>query len=254
MRLLILLLILPVRLWACEFSVGTINFWHYPHNAEERREQLRQQMQKDTPDIMAFTEAFKFANGFSLYNDFIEISKYQGKRLVANNWGFIQDGIAGASHLPTLQHKTYRLPETTVNSRQALLISTYQTCSGPVVVITAHLSPHDKNEFRRMAQMKFIAEKIREIHEPVILAGDLNAGYKSKIFDEIKKMGFDDVMPNAVSTFDPSSPYSDTKKPYRYDYIFFRKSELKLTEPAEIFFKDHPVSDHWGLRASFQKL
>lgn len=235
-------------------SVGTQNLFHHNNQMTKRLEHFRKS-QNEIAEIMGLQEAAQWKTTPTLYDAFSQLPHFNGLRQITNSLGIMTEGIALLSSLDSRNLKSLELPNTALFSRQ-FLISGYFG-KDEVFVINLHLSPFPQNRFRRMDQVQFVLRFLENENPgvPTIIIGDLNDSYDSEPILLLRNQGFQDVFEGKEVTFDPGrNPLITEKKlsPSQLDYILYRPRELKLRE-ASIIFKENWISDHYGIKATFEK-
>ncbi|HXH29668.1 MAG TPA: endonuclease/exonuclease/phosphatase family protein [Bacteriovoracaceae bacterium] len=239
------------------FTIGSQNLYHYNTRLPERLLHLRQEVGNgDIPQIIGFQEAARWRGKMSLYDSFIGLTGYQGIYQNTNEYLLMNEGMALASNLPSKKVWSVELPETEMFSRQFINAGIYYVDGNKeILVINVHLSPFEKNQWRRIAQVKFLLEIIQRYNElPVVVIGDLNDQYGSEVLGLLRASGLVDVLDGQEATYDPdSNPLVTDQRfgPSRLDYILIQPEKLEVVK-AELMFKENWVSDHYGLKAKLK--
>lgn len=251
---LVLLLMLALNAYGKSFTVATQNLWHYTHHWKERKQNLIDGLSEFVPDIISFQETFKYTfSGKSLFNIFLGITNYNTHFFKTHNVIVVKEGLANASRFRMKHPYRKLLPYNKFFSKRPLLVSTIETPIGEVKVMNLHLSPYPDKKYQRIAQIKYVAKLIKRRFKDdnLIILGDFNQPDDGTFFDPIKDLGFVRTMSDDACTYCADNPFVNNGIISKIDYIFYRPSKLKLVN-AQRIFKNHPISDHYGVSAEFE--
>lgn len=153
-------------------------------------------------------------------------------------------GLALLSKFPVAGVENCRLPVITAENgnTRAFLKATLKLPKGKKMIVgVAHLDY--RNDSSRLRQSKIIIQMFKNIKDPVLLLGDLNANTDSKEIINLKKIFIDTNSPKYV-TFPASAPKE------KIDYIMISKDHyLKTVEEP---FLNVPYSDHLPILSSIR--
>ena len=128
-------------------------------------------------------------------------------------------------------------------------IATIRVSGGRWTIVNVHLESYEGYKLGlRQKQVAEILETTKKNHaESLIVAGDLNADYKSPAVQMLFKSGFDNLIERCVT----SQP--TTRDGYNYDWILFRSEsgQAMAQEPVKIL-NNINNSDHYPLFATFR--
>ena len=183
-------------------------------------EQMAEYIKTEQPDLVALQECdWKTIRqrapqqaGKAFVNELAYHTGLFGLYGKAIDYGTGYYGVGLLSKYPIIKSERVFLPNPAPQKEQrVMLIAEIELPDKSVLTfISTHLEVSSAKT--REAQIKFITEKIKSIHSPIILAGDFNAIPTS---EEINK-GFPDWF-NATDTV---YTYSTSKPEIKIDYIF----------------------------------
>jgi endonuclease/exonuclease/phosphatase family metal-dependent hydrolase len=262
-----------------KLRVATLNIWNKAGPWPERRALIRSELERLRPDLLGLQEvlrltanpeadqASEIAAGFGYEIAYAPAADY-GSGLMFGN--------ALLSRYPLRETRTLPLPGIESGESRALLYALVETPWGALPVFVTHLNWKLHHGVYRLAQVRFIVERIFELAPvdesrlPPVLMGDMNADPDS---DEMRFLrGLACVEGRSVYfadswiyagdtspgfTFDRRNPFAALahEPPRRIDYIYVRGPDKKLRgEPLETrlaFSTPGPgevyPSDHFGL-------
>jgi len=237
------------------FTVATANLWHYPKDAKNRRLALKRELSHHTLDLVAFQEVWHWMGVRSLFREFLSLTGQRGYFKQTNFLGVMFEGLAFSSRNPIQNFFSIELPFSRVFSRRFLIGGRWTAPGGnPIWVLNTHLSPYEEETDRRRTQIQFIAKWIKTHlkNQDLLLMGDFNESTHQEIFSPLKNIGLASSFPIGNCTYCDSNPYISLNQDRRYDYIWSRLKNYGL-ESSGYFLKETPVSDHYGVQATFKR-
>jgi endonuclease/exonuclease/phosphatase family metal-dependent hydrolase len=255
--------------------VVTLNIWNRQGPWERRRELIRAGLVELNPDLIALQEVLHMDG--QPEDQATEVVPPGYHVVFGSGWhigGGLHIGNAIASRWPIREHHTFALETAPGEAGRCLVHALVDGPAGAIPFYVTHLDWKFHLGPFRLAQCRFIAERILEgpSELPPILAGDFNAEPDS---DEIRFLGgkhypdgkavyFADCFgvsgEGAGHTFARRNPYAvkPVREPdRRIDYVFVRgpdKQGRGDTREARVVF-DQPAddgvwpSDHFGVLA-----
>jgi endonuclease/exonuclease/phosphatase family metal-dependent hydrolase len=260
--------------------IVTLNIWNRGGPWEARLAAIRAGVADLDPDVMGLQEvlrspedgldqAAQIAQGFGYSIAF-------GEAMPIGAGSF---GNAVLSKFPVARSQTFQLPALDAEEPRCLVFAELDAPFGKLPFFVTHLSWRFDQGYIREAQVKAIAQHVRELAPaggfPPVIVGDFNAvphsdeirfmtglcslGVKSVCFTD----AFGVVGHGEGTTFSRRNPFAtDLREPdRRIDYIFVRgPHETGLGEPidSQVCF-DRPVNgvyptDHFGVVANIRAL
>ena len=259
--------------------IVTLNIWNQSGPWLERLRGIRAGLADLLPDVIGLQEVLR-PNGGEAPDQAALIAEGLGYDVAygaAFESGGIAFGNAILSKFPVRRSEVFQLPRQDTDEARCLLFAEIEAPFGPFPFFVTHLNWRFHEGYVREAQVKAIAEHIRNlapIHGfPPVVVGDFNAAPDA---DEIrfmkglcslggKSVYFADVFGNVGrgegTTFSRQNPFAtDLREPNRrIDYIFVRGPDGRgRGEPldAHVCF-DRAVdgvypSDHFGVSATIR--
>ncbi len=257
--------------------IATLNIWNRSGPWEERLAAIRELTQQLSPDVLGLQEvlhplADEGPDQAALIADGLGYSI-----AFAPAWdaGGIEFGNAALSRFPILHHETIPLPDGGTSERRCMLHAQLDTPWGVLPFFVTHLNWRFHEGYVREAQVKRIAEAVRERAPiaglPPVLVGDFNVSPDS---DEVRYLRglcslgtkgayFADAFAvagdgSAGATYCRRNPFAAElcEPDRRIDYVFVRGPDVRRRgEPIEArLCFDRPVgnvypSDHFGVTA-----
>lgn len=267
--------------------IATLNIWNKSGPWPLRRELIRRDLAALSPDVLGLQEVLRLAGddagavgpqadqaaelalGLGYEIAFAPAMSYGGGLLFGN---------ALLSRHPLREQAHFPLPERDAHEARVLLYSLVETPHGLLPVFVTHLNWKLHHGSIRLAQVRFIVDKIFELcpvddgRLPPVLMGDFNAGPEA---DEIRYLSghatiegrsvyFADAWVHAGDgpgyTFDRQNRFAALahEPPRRIDYIFVRGPDRTFRgEPLSTrlaFAQSEPSpdgelwpSDHFGV-------
>jgi endonuclease/exonuclease/phosphatase family metal-dependent hydrolase len=237
-------------------KIATLNIWNKAGPWPERLRLIRTQLAELAPDLLGLQEVLRLSNppaGLTPEGDqATEIAQglgYQSAYAPAADYGSgLWFGNALLSRHPIRESHAIALPGAESGEHRALLYALVETPFGALPVFVTHLNWKLHHGSIRLAQIRFIVERIFELAPiddqqlPAVLMGDMNAEPDS---DEIrylrglatiegKSVYFSDAWRYAGDgpghTFDRRNRFAAIahEPPRRLDYIFVRGPDRKL--------------------------
>jgi endonuclease/exonuclease/phosphatase family metal-dependent hydrolase len=259
--------------------VVTLNIWNRGGPWEERLDVIRGELLDLEPDVVGLQEALR-PKGTDVPDQARQIADGLGYD-VAYGAAYEGDGYefgnAVLSRFPIVRSEVLALPKLDAPESRCLVFAELDAPFGKLPFFSTHLSWRFNEGHVREAQVKAIAERIKQLCPidgfPPVLVGDFNATPDS---DEIRYLKglcslggrsvyfadtFGIVGRGDGTTFTVRNPYAtDLREPdRRIDYIFVRGPDQRgRGEPldARVCF-DRPrngiyASDHFGVRATIR--
>lgn len=144
-------------------------------------------------------------------------------------------GVGILSKYPIIRSERLFLPKTGDTEQRVILAADIELPGGKVLTfICTHLEVSSSED--RMAQIKFIEKYVKKLRNPVIIAGDFNAGPDSEEIGIMNKRWKD--MTDKELTFSTQEPS------VKIDYIYCRPQEKFILKSTEVK-KDLKLSDHF---------
>ncbi|MDP7572464.1 MAG: endonuclease/exonuclease/phosphatase family protein, partial [Myxococcota bacterium] len=196
-------------------------------------------------------------------------------------WG--GSGLAVLSRLPILDARLHRFRPAGVAERihqadylggKGFTECVLDTPRGEITLIDTHLqaayAPRERYHYvpLRTAQVVQLADHLRRIERPLILAGDLNLREESAEYSILTGLsGVTDAaaaLDRRQDTWLPANPYTseETDPPARIDYLFSRAGRERVLTPIsiervfdetiQIANRTAALSDHAGLIGEFE--
>lgn len=161
-------------------SVATLNLWNLADPAPQRLDVARRGLAALAPDVLMLQEAVRVADyGIDQAAELAEglgLPHVAQAHLPAGPFPF---GNAIASRFPLRDVTVLPLPREGTDENRSLLLARAETPFGPLPVATTHLNWKLNEGHVRVAQVRFVVERLtaftREGDLPAVLAGDLNA-------------------------------------------------------------------------------
>lgn len=265
-----------------KLSLLSINVWDLPITLPGTKRRLRRgrlltQLPAAGADLVLIQEAFRP----SLRRDLVAAMRgyhTDGQMLGRRRWVLLAmdtaGGLATFSRWPVLETRyqpSFRLrgmkPDERIG-RKGVLWTTLDTPAGPLTIGNVHLYAGNRPVDARVrtAQTGRITRGMDSIRGPVILGGDFNISREVEIpdrgpsaFDVMERTGFREIADGrseGIETMDPRrnpwARYSPWHKPgRRLTQIFYRGPGIRPVGRPRLVLDDLPVSDHFGLLATF---
>jgi endonuclease/exonuclease/phosphatase family metal-dependent hydrolase len=257
--------------------IATLNIWNRGGPWEARREAIRADLGDLEADVVGLQEVLRptTAEAPDQAKQIADGLGYHIAYGAAFDFGGVEFGNAALSRFPIIRSETRALPQLDAPESRCLLFAELDAPFGKLTFFVTHLSWRFNEGHVREAQVKAIAQHVKElcpIHGfPPVLVGDFNATPDS---DEIRYLKglcslggrgvyfadtFGIVGRGDGTTFTSRNPYaSHLREPdRRIDYIFVRGPDQRgRGEPldAHVCF-DRPrdsvyPSDHFGVSAT----
>jgi len=258
--------------------IVTLNIWNRGGPWDERLAAIRAGVADHAPDVIGLQEVLRPASGAG-FDQALQIADGFGYHIgfgVAMKTGDFSFGNAVLSKFPILRSQTFELPQLDAEEPRCLFFAELDAPFGKLPFFVTHLSWRFDEGHIREAQVKAIANHIRDLAPasgfPPIIVGDFNATPDS---DEIRFMtGLSSLGARSVyfadafgltghgegTTFSRRNPFAtDLREPdRRIDYIFVRPDQRGRGEPLDssVCF-DRPVNgvyptDHFGVMANIR--
>jgi endonuclease/exonuclease/phosphatase family metal-dependent hydrolase len=259
--------------------IVTLNIWNQGGPWPERLVAIRAGLRELSPDIVGLQEVLHPTTGEAA-DQARQIAAGFGYHVAygaAFESGGVEFGNAVLSKFPIVRSQVFELPCLDAPEQRCLVFAELDTPFGPVPFFCTHLSWRFHDGYVREAQVKTIAERVKELAPiagfPPIVVGDFNAQPDA---DEIRYMkGLCSLGGKSVyfadtfaivgrgdgTTFSVRNPFAtDLREPERrIDYIFVRGPDPRgRGEPldAHVCF-DRPhgnvyPSDHFGVSATIR--
>jgi endonuclease/exonuclease/phosphatase family metal-dependent hydrolase len=263
-------------------TVLSINIWDLPITLPGTRRRLRrrrllERLPAMDADLVLLQEAFRP----SLRAALAEVMHgYHADALLGakRRWGpitldasgglltFTRWPVLGTRYEPSLAVRGMKLDERI--GRKGVLWTVIDTPAGPVTIGNVHLyagnGPVDARV--RTAQTGRIVRGAARAAEPIIIAGDFNIARETEIpdrgrsaFDVLARAGFEEVADGTsagLETMDPRrnrwARYAPWHRPARrLTHMFYRGAGVRPRGVPRVVLDDPPVSDHFGLLATF---
>jgi endonuclease/exonuclease/phosphatase family metal-dependent hydrolase len=259
--------------------IVTLNIWNRGGPWPERLAAIRSGMTELEPDVIGLQEVIRSTDGDAL-DQAAQIADGFGYHIafgIAMKTGGVDFGNAVLSRFPVVRTQTFELPQLEAEEPRCLVFAELDAPFGKLPFFVTHLSWKFDQGYIREAQVKAIAQHVRELAAPggfpPVIVGDFNATPAS---DEIRFMtGLCSLGGRGVHFFDAfgiaghgegitmshHNPFaSEYREPdRRIDYIFVQGPDQKgRGEPLEcrVCF-DRPVNgvyptDHFGVTATLR--
>lgn len=270
--------------------IATLNIWNKSGPWKERLGLIRAELASRTPHILGLQEVLRLlppggapyvpAEQTCQATEIAAGSDYRIAYAAAADYGGgLMFGNAVLSRFPILEERAFILPSLDSGESRSLLYALCESPFGPLPVFVTHLNWKFHQGNVRLAQVRFIAERVAELAPvrsgtlPPVLMGDFNAEPEA---DEIRFLRGLSVVENRSvffadawvyggdggpgATFARNNDYAAVAREpsRRIDYIFVRgPDELLRGEPmtTEVAFatpSSGPTgriwpSDHFGL-------
>ena len=270
--------------------IATLNIWNKSGPWQERLQLIRTELHARSPHILGLQEVLRLLPpGGAPYVpapetcQATEIALGSDYRIAyaaaADYGGGLMFGNAVLSRFPILEQRSFILPSLDSGESRSLLYALCESPFGPLPVFVTHLNWKFHQGNVRLAQVRFIAERVAELAPvrgatlPPVLMGDFNAEPEA---DEIRFLRGLSVVENrsvffadawvyggdgsAGATFARNNDYAAVAREpsRRIDYVFVRgPDELLRGEPmtTEVAFatpSSGPAgriwpSDHFGV-------
>jgi endonuclease/exonuclease/phosphatase family metal-dependent hydrolase len=257
----------------------TLNIWNRGGPWEERLAVIRAGLADLEPDVVGLQEVLR-PTGSEGPDQAAQIAEGLGYHIAYGasfDTGGIEFGNAALSKFPIIRSEVLQLPTVDAPERRCMVFAELDAPFGKIPFFVTHLSWRFNEGHVREAQVKTIAERIKQLCPvegfPPVLVGDFNAAPEA---DEIRYLkGLCSLGGRSVyfadtfgimgrgdgTTFTSRNPFAtDLHEPdRRVDYIFVRGPDQRgRGEPldAHVCF-DRPengiyASDHFGVRATIR--
>ena len=264
--------------------VATLNIWNKSGPWKRRLDLIRRELGQLSPDVLGLQEVLRLraddgdeGNQAADIADGFDYERVYGR---ASDFGEgLEFGNAVLSRFPIVESRCVALPGAESGETRSMLYALLDSPAGRLPVFVTHLNWKLHHGSVRVEQVRFIAEKVKEIaptrgpNLPPVLMGDFNAEPES---DEIRYLrGLATLDAQSVYfadawihggdgspgyTFDRENRFAALahEPPRRIDYIFVRGPDWKFRgEPMNTRLAFHraeasgegPVwpSDHYGV-------
>jgi endonuclease/exonuclease/phosphatase family metal-dependent hydrolase len=247
----------PTRADEMCIDIATLNLWHSSKNLQLREDRFKKALKHRKPSLFAVQEAATTSPKGNGLEPRVLSRMYRHRFFHGTNrWPWMKEGLALHSQFPILEQGSVRLPHDRWGSKRRAIWARIRVGTARLLVVNTHLSPFRVRRFERRAQIAALVSVIQKLAHPtesVVLLGDFNDTLESGVLDPILNDGFEEVLPSGDSTYCQSNPWVTTSEG-KIDHIFVKASrDAHAPRPsvadAEIWLKDTPVSDHYGVKA-----
>lgn len=242
--------------------VLTLNIWKDEGDLAARLETIVAECRLLQPDIICLQEVYAdakidagewLAHALGLTRVGVRAREKRRSGVLSSS------GLALLSRLPLLAEENLDLPTSSADGGRKALYGVFETASGPLRVVSLHLS-HIKGEegdFLRSQQSAAVWSWVSQGWDhPIILAGDFNATRKAACFDLLAQpedlFGTDSLLPRASSLRDQPNALID-------HILLAGRGRWKLSGAALCFTEADDAtgcfaSDHFGILADFDPI
>lgn len=244
----------------------TLNLWNVNEPLQIRMDNLAAYLEDARPTFLAFQEVAKVG----LAPQIVDIVGNLGYQ-----WNYLEtesamtpgrDGLAVCTLGVIIDSRSLRLPISDGDDRKQIQVVTVDYAGEQLTIFNVHLTFGDRNQSVRRAQVQILLNDVLRTSGPFLICGDFNETPTSPgVIDLLSAAQLrlvdawaycNDRSHNSPGyTFDPQNRFLDPDivEPSRYDYVFasthimVRSCDVVLDEKGYSI----PVSDHYGLLASF---
>jgi len=270
--------------------LATLNIWNKSGPWQQRLPLIRNGIEASSPDVLGLQEvlrlvgadptAYSPANATCQATEIASDLGYEVAYAKASDYGGgLWFGNAVLSRFPILESRSFALPSLDSGEQRSLLFTVLKTPFGQLPVFVTHLNWKLHHGYVRLAQVRFIAERVAECAPirseflPPVLMGDFNAEpdadeiryLRGLSVQEGKSVFFADAWVygsdgSVGATFARDNAYAAVAREpsRRIDYIFVRGPDTNLRgEPIRTALAFHepahgaegPIwpSDHYGV-------
>lgn len=235
-----------------EISVGTLNLWHYTTDYDKRLNNLFHK-KSQLPQFLGVQEAWNYRLKANFYRQLKKAGGYSGKIKLTNRWGVMEEGLAVLGpHKPKI-FKSYELPYSKKTAKRYATYGEFSWKNKSFGIINIHLTPGWDFTYKRLSQVKYIAEKIipKLPKIPLIILGDFNTENIGTVLLPLIRLGFRSARPWDECTYCGANPYNTKNEYSKYDLILFKEADFSLKASSLIYDKS-PISDHYGVKANLK--
>ena len=261
----------------------SINIWDLPialpgTRRRLRRRRLLERLPATGADLLLIQEAFRPALRAELAR---VMRDHHADHLIGGTrrWGPVRLDIAGGlltfsrwpiretRYEPSFAVRGMKLDERI--GRKGVLWTVIDTPAGPMTIGNVHLYAGNRSVHARVrtVQTGRIVRGATRAREPVIIAGDFNFARETEhpdrgpsAFDVLARGGLTEIAGGAstgLETMDPHrnrwARYTPGHRPARrLTQVFYRGAGIRPAGPPRLVLDDPPVSDHFGLLATFE--
>lgn len=252
-------------------SVISLNTWGVPFASYDRWRyaEAMEQISAIGPDFVLLQEVFSCKGKHDFRNYDLYPYQTQGPRAAPR---LVSSGLRILSKHPILR-KAQLVYRTCINddclSRKGALLAVVRLPSGAKLnLVTTHLNARGGDWARKdqLDQLKIFLDYYKEPGAPILIGGDFNLNPTSPLYPKLlTDLGVQDTWSETHDASDPGYTSDPENNRYARDYSirhgfplvreridFLLAQNLKPTQNEVIFDGEQPLSDHYGLQASYE--